>query len=122
MDACEHIARICRVISQSSHALLLGIGGSGKQSLSKLSSFICGHQTFQIELSKGYTIQWWREDLKNLILKIIVENQEIDFLFSDNQIKFEEMLEDINCLLNTGILLKLPMNQEETKMLQDAIK
>lgn len=101
---------------------MLGVGGSGKQSFSKLSSFISGHQSYQIELSKGYSLAKWREDLKNIIFKILVDNQEIDFLFTDNQIKFEEMLEDVNCLLNTGILLKLPFNQEENKIISDAIK
>lgn len=60
--------------------------------------------------------------MKNLIFKIIVENQEIDFLFTDNQIKFEEMLEDINTLLNTGMLLKLPFNTEELKIINDTLK
>lgn len=102
--------------------MLLGVGGSGKQSLSKLASYISGHQVFKIELVKGYNYQKWREDLKNLIFKIIIENTEVDFLFTDNQIKFEEMLEDINCLLNTGTLLKLPFNAEELKQINEITK
>lgn len=55
IDACEHIAKITRVLSQANgHCLLLGVGGSGKQSLSKISSYISGHQVFKIELAKGY--------------------------------------------------------------------
>jgi len=44
-----HITRIARIIDQpKSHALLLGVGGSGKQSLSKLTSYILSNDVFRI--------------------------------------------------------------------------
>lgn len=36
--------------------ILVGVGGSGKQSLARLSAFISSMETFHIQLKKGYGI------------------------------------------------------------------
>lgn len=58
------VTRIVRVIRQPrGNMLLIGIGGSGRQSLSKLASFICLYTTFQIEISKNYKRGEFREGI-----------------------------------------------------------
>jgi dynein heavy chain len=55
LDACDHVSRITRIIRQPlGNALLLGVGGSGRQSLSRLSTFLANYRLFQIEVIKGY--------------------------------------------------------------------
>lgn len=56
-DAIKHICKITRIISQSSgHGLLVGVGGNGKQSLTKLSAFICELTPFQMQVTNNYNI------------------------------------------------------------------
>lgn len=46
--------------------MLIGVGGSGKQSLSKLSSYIMKCGRYQIELVKNYNSEAFRDDLRKL--------------------------------------------------------
>ena len=50
----------------SGHALLVGVGGSGKQSLARLSGFICGYATYTIVISGNYNIKNFRKDLQKM--------------------------------------------------------
>jgi dynein heavy chain len=114
MDAIEHIARIGRIIRQDrGNALLVGVGGTGKQSLTRLASHMCGYKCFQIELSRGYNYDSFHEDLKKLYEQAGPNNQNTVFLFTDNQIVVEEFLEDINNILNSGEVPNLFDKQDE---------
>jgi len=54
VQAMEHICRITRVIERpSGNVLLIGVGGSGKQSLSRLSNFLLDIESQQILVSKS---------------------------------------------------------------------
>lgn len=44
------------------------------------------YECFQIELSKNYGHTEWREDIKSIMLKAGLQNQQITFLFVDTQV------------------------------------
>ncbi|XP_064233934.1 dynein axonemal heavy chain 6 isoform X11 [Aotus nancymaae] len=102
-DAIEHVSRIARMIRQErGNALLVGVGGTGKQSLTRLAAHICGYKCLQIELSRGYNYNSFQEDLRKLYKMAGIEDKNMVFLFTDTQIVVEEFLEDINNILNSG--------------------
>jgi dynein heavy chain len=47
--------------------MLIGVGGSGKQSLIKLSSHIYNMHFKQIEIVKGFGVQHFRDFVKELM-------------------------------------------------------
>uniref|UniRef100_A0A8C8ZZR2 Dynein axonemal heavy chain 2 n=1 Tax=Prolemur simus TaxID=1328070 RepID=A0A8C8ZZR2_PROSS len=112
-EAIEHITRIVRVIGQPrGNMLLVGIGGSGRQSLARLASSICDYITFQIEVTKYYRKQEFRDDIKRLYRQAGVELKTTSFLFVDTQIADESFLEDINNILSSGEVPNLYKSDE----------
>ena len=69
-DAVVHVARIGRVLRQPrGNAMLVGVGGSGKQSLTRVASFVAGYECIQIEINRGYGLAEFREDIKKLMVR-----------------------------------------------------
>ena len=67
--ALQHVSRVCRVLKMpGGHALLSGVGGSGRQSVAVLATYIADYKLTQVELSKSYGKAEWRDDLKKLIM------------------------------------------------------
>jgi dynein heavy chain len=101
-DALRHMTRISRIIQMPrGNALLVGVGGSGKQSLTKLAAFIARHRLFQVKLTKTYNTVSFGEDLKECMIHAGCVGP-VSFLFTDAQIKKEDFLEIVNATLLTG--------------------
>ncbi|KAL4141307.1 hypothetical protein PRNP1_014428 [Phytophthora ramorum] len=118
-DALEHITRIVRIISNpSGHALLVGVGGSGRKSLARLSTFICGYALVEITITQAYSLLDFKSDLQNMFMKAGVKGDGLVFLFDDNQIKNERMLVYLNDLLSSGNIPDLYNADEQTNLIQ----
>jgi len=102
-DALGHMMRISRLMCMDrGSALLVGVGGSGKQSLTRLAAFIAGAFTFQITITKTYNQTNLFEDIKALYKMAGFKGQKVCFIFTDAEVKEEGFLEYINQILMTG--------------------
>ncbi|KAG5856708.1 hypothetical protein ANANG_G00010770 [Anguilla anguilla] len=112
-DAMQHVCRISRILEASrGYGLLVGVGGSGKQSLTRLAAHLSSLHVFQITLRKGYGIQDLKVDLAGLYMKTGVKNLPTVLLLTDAQIPDERFLVLINDLLASGEIPDLFAEEE----------
>jgi len=110
--ALEHIARITRVLRMKrGNAMLIGVGGSGKQSNTMLAAYAAECGIFQIKLSRGYGDTEFKEDLKKLY-NMVVQKPTV-FLFTDGHVAEESFLELVNNILTAGMVPALFPEEEK---------
>ncbi|CAK9087235.1 unnamed protein product [Durusdinium trenchii] len=113
-DALMHLMRINRTIQQKrGSAMLVGVGGSGKQSLTRLAAFISGHHIFQITITKTYGEVQFLEDLKELFIIAGQKDEDVTFIFTDQDVINENFLEIMNSILATGEVVGLLQKDEK---------
>ncbi|GFR42148.1 hypothetical protein Agub_g3000 [Astrephomene gubernaculifera] len=119
-DALMHLMRITRLLAMArGSALLVGVGGSGKQSLSRLSAYIAGAYPFQITITKTYNVSNLFEDIKGLYKIAGFKGQPVCFIFTDAEVKDEGFLEYMNQILMTGEVAGLLTKEDQDMIVND---
>ena len=116
-DALEHILRIARCLKQPrGHIMLIGVGGSGKQSLLRLCTYMRGMEYKSIEITKGFNTAAFQEVMKGYMKESGIGGQGISFVMTDTQIIDETFIENLNNLLNTGEIPNLMIAEDKDEI------
>ena len=90
------------------------MGGSGKQSLSRLTSFIAAASVQMITIGRNYGTLELKTDIMSYYMKAGVKGEKITFMMTDSQITDEKFLVYINDLLASGDIPDLfPPDEKE---------
>lgn len=112
-QAMEHISRIARIIDLPvGSALLVGVGGSGKQSLAKLSSFILGYDVVRVVVTTSYNLNDLKADICAMFVKAGAQGSQLLFIMTDAQITDDRFLVFFNDLLSSGWIPELFVKDE----------
>lgn len=60
----------------------------------------------------------WREDLKKILREAGTYHRPVVFMLEDNQIRWETMVEDVNNLLNSGMVPNLYASDERAEIVE----
>ena len=64
--------------------MLVGVGGSGKKSLTTLGTVLAGYEIMTIEINRHYKRKNFWDDIFKMMCLGGIENKEIVFLLNDN--------------------------------------
>ncbi len=78
------------------HLLLIGLDGTGKNTIMELSAFVSNCELIKLNVKKGYTYNDFREDLKFILKQAGLKKKHLVFFIQDKDIYEEIFLEDLD--------------------------
>ena len=101
-SAVKHVGRVVRALGMPrGNLLMVGVGGSGKQSLVRLATFVTGYDYATLVISKGFGVNQLFDAIREQYMNASCKRS-VAMLFTDNEIKQEIFLEYINSFLSNG--------------------
>lgn len=115
--ALDHLIRLLRVLRHpQGHALLIGVCGSGKKSITHLATYIAGYDLIEFKL-KSFTEEIIIEKLKSLYKKASLDA--VVLVLSDADVVDEKVLDYISIMLSKGIPNGLFEGDEKEKICKE---
>lgn len=112
------VLKICRILRlDKSHGVLIGLGGSGRQTLVRLSSYIMGQQTVSVEVHRNYNADKWRTDIKKILADACLTSKTSNLVVTETQSNNLYLMQDIDSMLNLGEIPNLYDTEEFIKFL-----
>ncbi|XP_063589657.1 dynein axonemal heavy chain 12-like [Penaeus indicus] len=115
----QHVSRICRILGRAGgHMMLVGVGGSGRRSLTHLAAHICGHRLVhpRIVARDGYSDL--RRVLKDALITAGVEEKATVVLVGDEVLQHPSILHLLNTLILTGDVPNLLSPEDHSYLLE----
>ncbi|CAD8045721.1 unnamed protein product [Paramecium sonneborni] len=114
-NAVLHISRIARILlAVQGHALLVGMGGTGRTSLSKLANYIIFNEHVQMVDPRQ-----WDDQLLGILKHIGLDDHKSTIIFNDSQFQTESMLEDVCNIMSHGEIPHLFPPEERIKIQEE---
>lgn len=118
----EHVARISRVLRQpGGHLLLVGVGGSGRRSCTRLAAYVQECDYITITATKDYDHGDFLDDIRQVLLRAGQKGYSTAFVLSDSQITSDSYLEDVCSLLNTSEIPGLWDGKQDREVYENAV-
>ena len=96
----EHVTRIMRtLLSPNGHMLLLGLAGTGKQTLARFAAFAAGFEVFKCDVTRSFSLNEFKEYVKKVYRLSGLNGKRTVFLLPDSKVlttnPFVEMIQNL---------------------------
>eukprot|EP01022_Parablepharisma_sp_SALTPOND_P013750 TRINITY_DN1846_c1_g1_i1.p2 TRINITY_DN1846_c1_g1~~TRINITY_DN1846_c1_g1_i1.p2 ORF type:complete len:5107 (+),score=843.18 TRINITY_DN1846_c1_g1_i1:25620-40940(+) len=120
-DAVYNLCKIYRALKMPRcHGLLLGVGGSGRHSLTRLAGAVANMDLEMPEMTRKFDFQTFRGNVKGVFRKAGIERKQVIFLLSDNELLEDAFFEDISNILTSGEVPGM-YSSDEMRIIRDSI-